>query len=283
MKSCKANFYLWHEIKQAKHIGCEDNLNDKNYFNQVYKEACELTAYLCKLYNLNPTGNTSVNGVKVPVILCHYDSYKLGLGSGHMDVYHWFDKHGKTMDHVRKDVAALMKGGNVSTSTSTTKPQPSPAPSKPAQNTSSASVPHITYGVKTKAHGILPDVKDRSDFAGYANSEIVGVKIGVTSGSVKYRVHTKSGWLPYVTGCNWNDFNNGYAGDDKSAIDAIECMYYTDPSKTGGKYYRVKYQVKGKGYKSYFDNQYDTEKTNGQDGYAGAFGIPIVELLMNLE
>jgi hypothetical protein len=27
---------------------CEDNLNDVNYFNKVYKEACLLTAFLCK-------------------------------------------------------------------------------------------------------------------------------------------------------------------------------------------------------------------------------------------
>jgi hypothetical protein len=88
---------------------CEDALNDKAYFDAVYKEACELTAYLCKLYNLNPHGTVTVNGVEVPVILCHADSYKLGMGSNHSDVYHWFNKYGKTMANVRDDVAALMK------------------------------------------------------------------------------------------------------------------------------------------------------------------------------
>lgn len=87
---------------------CEDSLTDKTYFNKIYKEACELTAYLCKMYNLDPYGYTTLNGVKVPVILCHADSCKLGLGSNHGDVLHWFKKHGKTMDDVRKDVAALM-------------------------------------------------------------------------------------------------------------------------------------------------------------------------------
>jgi hypothetical protein len=61
------------------------------------------------MYNLDPYGTTTVNGVKVPVILCHYDSYKLGLGTNHGDVYHWFKKYGKTMDDVRRDVAELMK------------------------------------------------------------------------------------------------------------------------------------------------------------------------------
>lgn len=91
---------------------CEDNLSSKSYFDKVYKEACELTAYLCKKYNLNPKGTVTYNGVKVPVILCHIDSYKLGLGSNHSDVMHWFKKYGKTMEDVRNDVAALMSAGS---------------------------------------------------------------------------------------------------------------------------------------------------------------------------
>lgn len=103
----------------------------------MYKEACELTAYLCKMYNLNPTGYTTTNGVKVPVILCHQDSYRLGLGGNHGDVYHWFNKHGKTMDDVRKDVAALVKGGSVSTSTpSNSSSTSSASTTKPSINTS---------------------------------------------------------------------------------------------------------------------------------------------------
>ena len=97
---------------------CEDALTDKNYFNAVYKEAVELTAYLCTLYGLNPKGTANLNGVTVPVILCHADSHKLGLGSNHGDVLHWFKKYGKTMDDVRNDVAALM-GANIEDSTPT--------------------------------------------------------------------------------------------------------------------------------------------------------------------
>ena len=97
---------------------CEDALTDKNYFNAVYKEAVELTAYLCTLYGLNPKGTANLNGVTVPVILCHADSHKLGLGSNHGDVLHWFKKYGKSMDDVRNDVAALM-GANIEDSTPT--------------------------------------------------------------------------------------------------------------------------------------------------------------------
>lgn len=87
---------------------CEDSLTDANYFNKVYKEACELTAYLCELYNIDPYGTVNMNGVNVPTILCHADSCRLGLGSNHGDVLHWFPKFGKNMDTVRNDVAALM-------------------------------------------------------------------------------------------------------------------------------------------------------------------------------
>jgi hypothetical protein len=87
---------------------CEDGLTDKTYFNTVYKEACEITAYLCKMYNIDPKGTQTLNGIKVPTILCHADSHKLGLGSNHGDVLHWFAKHGKTMDDVRNDVAKLL-------------------------------------------------------------------------------------------------------------------------------------------------------------------------------
>ena len=91
---------------------CEDGLNDADYFAKVYKEACELTAYLCKHYGIDPKGNVKYNGVTVPTILCHADSYKLGLGSNHGDVLHWFPKFGKSMDDVRADVAALMGSGS---------------------------------------------------------------------------------------------------------------------------------------------------------------------------
>lgn len=87
---------------------CEDGLSDKTYFNKVYTEACELTAYLCTLYKIDPKGTQVVNGVKVPNILCHADAGALKLGSNHADVLHWFAKHGKTMDDVRNDVAKLM-------------------------------------------------------------------------------------------------------------------------------------------------------------------------------
>lgn len=98
---------------------CEDGLTDPDYFRKVYQEACEITAYLCKLYNIDPQGTVTVNGVKIPTILCHQDSYKLGFGSNHGDVLHWFPKFGKSMADARNDVAALLKASGTSGGTST--------------------------------------------------------------------------------------------------------------------------------------------------------------------
>jgi len=86
------------------HIGfeiCEDGLEDGAYFAKVYKEAIELCAYLCKMYNLNPMADG--------VLICHSEGYKRGVATNHGDVMHWFPKHGKSMDTLRDDVAALLR------------------------------------------------------------------------------------------------------------------------------------------------------------------------------
>lgn len=88
---------------------CEDNLNNPAYFEACYKEACELTAYLCKKFNINPLGTTTLNGKQIPTILCHADSCSYGVGSNHADVLHWFPKYGKNMATARADVAALLE------------------------------------------------------------------------------------------------------------------------------------------------------------------------------
>ena len=101
------NYRGWHAGRGSKgsandtHIGfeiCEDGLTDKAYFDKVYKEAVELTAMLCKEYNLDP--------LKDGVVICHSEGYKRGVASNHADVMHWFPKHGKSMDTFRKDVVA---------------------------------------------------------------------------------------------------------------------------------------------------------------------------------
>lgn len=99
----------------------------------------------------------------------------------------------------------------------------------------------------------LPEVTNTtsaSDYAGIYGSDIDNVMLKLSSGSVKYRVHTWSGdssekypnagkWLPSVTGYNKNDSNNGYAGDN-TPIDGFciesagkEIMYRAHMRKSG--------------------------------------------------
>ena len=85
---------------------CEDDLHDKVYFEAAYDQGVKFTAYLCKLFNIDPWGKIG----NVPTILCHQDSYRLGMGSNHSDVYNWFKIYNKTMDDVRSDVAKLLGG-----------------------------------------------------------------------------------------------------------------------------------------------------------------------------
>lgn len=137
----------------------------------------------------------------------------------------------------------------------------------------------VFYRVRTKAHGWLPEVKNLTDYAGWKESPVTDIAVKVSAGSVKYRVHVKNGgWLPYVAGYNTGDSKNGYAGNGKP-IDAVEIYYFTPdgikPAKKAR--YRVA-PVNG----NYYSWQYDSEKTNGQDGYAGVFGREIGKVQVSI-
>ena len=135
---------------------------------------------------------------------------------------------------------------------------------------------NVYYKVKTQKHGWLPEVKNLEDYAGWEDSPITGVAIKVDKGSIKYRVHIKGGdWLPYVTGYNINDIENGFGGDGKNVIDAVEVYYYT-PNDIRP-YKKAKYKVNDYPY------QYDNEKLNGQDGYAGVFGVVVTKFQIVIE
>lgn len=134
---------------------------------------------------------------------------------------------------------------------------------------------NVYYRVKTQKHGWLPEVKNLEDYAGWQGSPITDVAIRVDKGSIKYRVApVGKDFLPYVTGCNIKDSNNGYAGNGKP-IDRLEIYYYT-PSNIRP-YKKAKYKVNN------FDWQYDNEKTKGQDGYAGAKGVVATKIQIEIE
>ena len=100
------NMRGWHCGRRGNdsHISielCEDGLTDAGYFSAVYREAVELTARLCREFELDP--------LEPEVVLCHAEGYELGMASNHGDVLHWFGRHGKTMDDFRADVAKAAK------------------------------------------------------------------------------------------------------------------------------------------------------------------------------
>ena len=89
-----------HTYQGGTMIGYDVEKNE-DYFRKVYANAVELTAELCKIYNLDP--------LEEGVVLCHSEGCRKGIASNHADVTHWFPKHGKTMDDFRADVAEAMK------------------------------------------------------------------------------------------------------------------------------------------------------------------------------
>ena len=145
---------------------------------------------------------------------------------------------------------------------------------------------NVYYMARTQKHGWLSEVKNLEDYAGWENSPITGLAIRVDKGSIKYRVHikeikdnngnviVKGRWLPYVTGYNIGDKKNGYAGNG-NIIDCVECYYYT-PNNIRP-YKKAKYKVNNYPY------QYDNEKTNGQDGYAGVYGVIATKFQITIE
>ena len=90
-----------HTYKGGTMIGY-DPVKNGPYFQQVYNTAVELCAYLCEIYGLDPERD----------IIDHAEGCKLGLASNHSDVGQWFPKHGKSMDTLRADVKARLKGVN---------------------------------------------------------------------------------------------------------------------------------------------------------------------------
>ena len=107
--------------------------------------------------------------------------------------------------------------------------------------------------------------------------------IRVTNGDVWYQSRTQDGrMLGVITGCDINDFNYGFAGDDTPM--ATLTVYYTTPQDVINSmgYLRAKYRVHVLG-GDWLDWQFDNETGNGQDGYAGIPGVAIDGLQITLE
>lgn len=133
----------------------------------------------------------------------------------------------------------------------------------------------VFYKVKTQKHGWLPEVANLTDYAGWEDSPIIGLAIKTNKGRIRYRVHILGGdWLPWVDDYDINDYTNGYAGNDKP-IDAVQVYYYTPDDVRP--YKKAKYKVNN------YDWQHDDETMNGQDGYAGVFGVVATKFQIAIE
>lgn len=127
---------------------------------------------------------------------------------------------------------------------------------------------NFTYAVRVESGTIYPFVRNLQDFAGVQGRKITDIAIKCDVGSVSYRVHVLGkGWLPFVSGCNWSDGNNGYAGNGR-VIDAVQVIYHPPVGSWQKAQYRISPVKRG-----YYSWQYNDETTGGQDGYAGAFGV----------
>ncbi len=96
----------WHAGGAANntHISfeiCEDALTDRAYFDAAFREAAELTAYLCAMYRLDP--------LQDGVVIDHAEGYRRRLASNHGDVTHWLTRYGRTMEDFRKQVSEQME------------------------------------------------------------------------------------------------------------------------------------------------------------------------------
>ncbi len=240
---------------------CRSTSDDESLFDRAEENAAELIAALCKEY-----------GWTTDDIYTHQ---------------HWNGKYcpHKTLDRGWErflDMVREKLGEDVG--------EPDDMPSEDNQGDNSGEScgtdgtdVNVTYAVQLEDGTILPEVTNLEDYAGIRGRKIIGIAAKADRGELKYQVHTVGGsWLPYVTGYDWDDAVNGYAGNG-NVIDALRVYYSTpDDIVEADGYKKAKYRVAPAG-GSYYSWQRDDETSNGQDGYAGMFGKPIDMVQITIE
>lgn len=89
-----------HTYQGGTMVGYDAEAN-QSYFEDVYRNAVQLTAMLCGRFGLDPE--------RPGVVICHAEGHDLGVASNHSDVLQWWPRHGVTMDQFRRDVALAME------------------------------------------------------------------------------------------------------------------------------------------------------------------------------
>ncbi len=75
-----------------------DVIKSEPYFRAAFKNAVYLCTYLCRNFGLTENN-----------IISHDEGNKMQIASGHIDVSHWFPKHGENMDSFRSAVRHELK------------------------------------------------------------------------------------------------------------------------------------------------------------------------------
>ena len=232
------------------------SMGDIKIFKSNEEKALQLAAQKCRQYNIVPNTSTIRLHQEVYATACPHRSVEIHGGASSAKAYF--------IARIRQ-----LMGENVNIPVNSVT-----SPTSPVSNTSNPGIV-FTYAVQLTNGTVLPEVTNLNDFAGAVGKRIANVAIKVNKGKIKYQVHViGGGWLPWVTGYNWNDFNNGYAGNSQ-AIDAIR-VYYETPSDIISKfgYQKAQYRVAPLN-SPYYAWQFDDETTDGQDGFAGCFGSAI--------
>lgn len=144
--------YLQFEIQ-------EDNLADREYFNEAFDLAAELCAFWMKQYNID-----------ISKVVSHEEAYLQGMASGHHDPHNWLSRFGLDMNWFRNLV--LTKLGDDSKEPEASEPtkpdEPSPEPEQ-AQFVYTVekgdNLTKIAVRYKTTVDAIMkmnPSIKNRS-------------------------------------------------------------------------------------------------------------------------
>lgn len=231
------------------------SMGDLTVFKSNEEKALQLAAQKCKQYGITPNTSTIRLHQEVYATACPHRSVEIHGGASNTKAYF--------IARIRQ-----LMGENVSI------PVNNVSSTSPVTSNGDPGVV-FTYAVQLTDGTILPEVTNLNDFAGIIGKRIANVAIKVNKGKIKYQVHILGGgWLPWVTGYNWHDYNNGYAGNGQ-AIDAIR-VYYDTPSDIISKfgYQKAQYRVAPVA-SGYYPWQFDDETIGGQDGFAGCFGVAI--------
>lgn len=158
------------------------------------------------------------------------------------------------------------------------------APDTTVPTTPSANV-NVTYALRTLNGSWLDSVTNFGSgddgFAGTPNGQHDLLTVGVSHGSVKYRVHTMGvGWNDWVTESDKNDTVNGCAGVEGAPIDGVQIVYITpDGEEYQQAYYRSQ-TTKRTGWLGVCCD--DGTSIQGFDGYAGMLGEPLDRLQISI-